>query len=212
MKKIAILGAGRVATAIAKRLEKSGKQFTVGVRDIGKAASNWQGPSGSFVASEEAVSDNDVIFNATPGETSVAYLKPFSDHLAGKVVVDVSNALLRDGNGNPRGLLYPGSSVGEKLQEAVPDALIVKTLNTMLFSVIADPDILSVKPMAFLSGNSIDAKHLVRALLLEFGWTDGLIEDLGGIISARGPEGFMNFVPPIIANHGLAPFALTIAR
>ncbi len=212
MEKISILGAGRVATAIAIRLAESGREFTVGVRDTDKSASTWKGPSTRFVTPAQAIASSEIIWNATPGETSLAFLEPFSQLLAGKVVVDVSNALQRDGNGMPQGLLYPGRSVGEALQDALPNALVVKTLNTMLFSVITDPDVLSVMPLAFLSGNNIEAKQRVRTLLLDFGWPNDLIEDLGGIVSSRGPESFMNFVPSIIANHGFAPFALTIAR
>ncbi|TCQ99424.1 NAD(P)-binding domain-containing protein [Neorhizobium sp. JUb45] len=212
MTNITILGAGRVAKAIATRLAASGRPFTIGVRDVDRSAQNWTGPSTIFKTSSEAIQESDVIFNATPGETSVEFLKPLSGLLAGRILVDVSNALKRDDKGMPIGLAYPDSSVGEKLQEALPDTSVVKTLNTMLFSVICNPNALSVMPVAFLSGNNDEAKHIIRGLLQGFGWRGELIEDLGGIRSARGPESFMNFVPAIIAKHGFDPFALTIAR
>jgi 8-hydroxy-5-deazaflavin:NADPH oxidoreductase len=212
MAEICILGAGRVASALAGQLAKSGYTFRVGVRDIDGTMVRWTGPDTSFQEPASAIVGADIIFNATPGETSVAFLGALKDQLAGKILVDVSNALRRDTKGMPNGLLYPGSSVAEELQTALPDTFVVKTLNTMLFSVIANPNVLSAIPNVFLSGNAAGAKEKISAMLRDFGWPNTLIEDLGGIETARGPESFMLFVPHLIANHGFAPFALTIAR
>ena len=118
----------------------------------------------------------------------------------------------RDDKGMPIGLFYPDSSVAEHLQAALPHTSVVKTLNTMLFTVMGNPKSVSPSPVVFLSGNDKDAKAEVRKLLTAFGWDDALIEDLVPIFTARGPEAFMHFVPHIIGNHGFAPFALTIAR
>jgi 8-hydroxy-5-deazaflavin:NADPH oxidoreductase len=71
---------------------------------------------------------------------------------------------------------------------------------------------LSTMPNVFLSGNDPIAKAKVSSLLEDFGWPNTMIEDLGGVHTARGPESFMHFVPSLIAAHGFTPFALTIAR
>ena len=212
MSKIAILGSGRVASALAVRLAASGHQIVVGIVDPAKPNKNWAGPETDFVTSSDAISGSDIVFNATPGETSLAFLKPFESLLAGKTLVDVSNAMRRDEKGMPVGLLYPDSSVAEQLQATLPETGVVKTLNTMLFSVIGDPTCISPMPNVFLSGNSTEAKAKVQRLLEDMGWSESVIEDLGPIASARGPEAFMHFVPFVIAKHGFAPFALTIAR
>ncbi|WP_346893800.1 NAD(P)-binding domain-containing protein [uncultured Roseibium sp.] len=212
MTNIAILGSERVASAIATRLKASGKDFVVGIVDPEMPSDRWTGPDTKFMSTSKAIAASDIIFNATPGETSVAFLGPLQPELAGKVLVDVSNAMRRDEAGMPIGLFYPDSSIAEHLQAALPDTAVVKTLNTMLFAVMANPDCLSSMPTVFLSGNEASAKERVRALLLTMGWQEEVIEDLGPITSARGPEAFMHFVPHIIANHGFAPFALSIAR
>lgn len=212
MTDICILGAGRVAGAIAAQLVKSAHTIHVGVRDIAKASGRWTGPATTFMDPAAAIAKADIIFNTTPGESSVAFLGPLQSQLSGKILIDVSNALRRDAKGMPTGLLYPDSSVGEQLQATLQHTFVVKTLNTMLFSVMANPSILPTVPNVFLSGNDVDAKAKVRTLLLQFGWPDTMIEDLGAIHSARGPESFMYFVPHLIANHGFVPFALTIAR
>jgi hypothetical protein len=41
--------------------------------------------------------------------------------LVGKILIDVSNATRDDGDGLPGDLCYPGSSLAEKLQTALPD-------------------------------------------------------------------------------------------
>jgi 8-hydroxy-5-deazaflavin:NADPH oxidoreductase len=212
MSEICILGAGRVAGAIAGQLVQSGHNIHIGVRDIGNAKARWTGPATTFSDPATAIANADMIFNTTPGESSVAFLGALKSQLSGKILVDISNAMRRNGKGMPIGLLYPDSSVAAELQATLPDTFIVKTLNTMLFSVMADPDILSEIPNVFLSGNDATAKAAVRIILVQFGWPDRLIEDLGGIETARGPESFMHFVPHLIANHGFAPFALTITR
>jgi 8-hydroxy-5-deazaflavin:NADPH oxidoreductase len=212
MTKIAILGAGRVASSLAHQLVKGGHSLSVGIINPARPNKNWTGPECKFVTSAAAIAEAQIIFNATPGESSVDFLTTFKKLLKGKILVDVSNALRRNDKGIPIGLSYPESSVAEQLQSALPDTHVVKTLNTMLFTVIATPNVLSTMPIAFMSGNDASAKMEVGKLLQEFGWPDSQIEDLGGIASARGPEGFMNFVPYFIANHGFAAFALTIAR
>ncbi|MEU4385471.1 hypothetical protein [Promicromonospora sp. NPDC023805] len=133
------------------------------------------------------------------------------EELAGKILVDVSNGVERGENGMPGTLTYPGSSLGEKLQEALPDTKVVKTLNTMLFTVMANPGSLSTPATVFVSGDHADAKATVTGLLHDLGWRHGSILDLGGIRTARGPEAMVLFVPDLIAARGLAPFAITVA-
>jgi 8-hydroxy-5-deazaflavin:NADPH oxidoreductase len=85
-----------------------------------------------------------LIVNATPGETrakrgdtALATLTTLRNELTGKILLDVPNATTRLPNGMPGGLLYPGSSLAEQLQSALPDTHVVEALNKMLFSVMA---------------------------------------------------------------------------
>jgi catechol 2,3-dioxygenase-like lactoylglutathione lyase family enzyme len=105
--------------------------------------------------------------------------------LTGKVLVDVSIGFTPDG-----ALAHPDASLGEGLQEAFPDARVVKTLCTMTASVMRDPRGLGGPSTVFLSGDDEKAKATVGALLTDLGWPETAQLDLGGIATARGQEHF----------------------
>jgi 8-hydroxy-5-deazaflavin:NADPH oxidoreductase len=210
MTTLAILGTGRVATALATRLAAAGHDIAIGSRD--HAAAAWRGPAVALVDHATAIRGASLVVNATPGATSLALLSSLADALAGRVLVDVANATAREPDGTPGGLLYPGDSLGERLQRALPRTRVVKTLSTMLFTVMANPRALAIPPTAFLSGDDDHAKTEVRGLLADLGWPPGWIEDLGDIRTARGVEAAMLLVPALVRRRGLAPFALTVAR
>ncbi len=206
---LAVLGAGRVATSLATGLVKAGHDVIIGVRQPDTVKS-WTGPQVSFAGLLEAIAASDIIFNATPGYTSVESLTAMAGALTGKVLVDVANATGRDTHGRPNGLLYPTDSLAERLQAALPQTHVVKTLNTMLAPVMSNPGELATSPTAFLSGNDVTAKTIVRSLLAEMGWKDDWILDLGGIETARGPEAVMLLVPDIIRARGFRPFSVSV--
>lgn len=198
MKNIAVLGNGRVGGALAAALTRAGHQVTVADRTPGGAA--------------DAARAARIVVNATPGAGSLERLAALRAELRGKILVDVSNATLDGPDGLPADLLYPGSSLAEKLQEALPETRVVKTLNTMLFPVMTAPATLTQPPTAFLSGEDAEAKHTVRELLTGLGWRQEWITDLGGIQTARATEAAILFVPHVIRSSGLTPFAISVAR
>ncbi len=124
----------------------------------------------------------------------------------------MSNATVDGPDGLPADLLYPGSSLAERLQEALPATYVVKTLNTMLYPVMTAPAILAQAPDAFVSGDDAQAKQTVRDLLVDLGWSKERITDLGGIRTARATEAAILFVPHVIRSHGFTPFAISVAR
>ena len=114
-----------------------------------------------------------------------------ADRLGGKVVVDVSNPL-DFSNGMPPSLWVCNTdSLGEQIQRAFPDALVVKTLNTMNCEVMVDPSRVPGDHDVFVSGNDGGAKDQVKQLLGSFGWSDDRIIDLGDITTSRGPEMYL---------------------
>lgn len=209
--KISILGAGRVGTTLATALVKKGHDITVGHRDPSAGQAKWQGPSVRHASITDAAAGASLIINAMPGDTALATLASLSNALTGKVLMDVSNATTRLPNGMPGGLLYPDSSLAEQLQSALRDTRIVKTLNTMIFSVMGAPQSLAAPAQAFLSGNDREAKALVQHLLMDLGWQADAIVDLGGIESARATEALILMVPHLIKSRGFKPFALAVA-
>ncbi|OKJ63456.1 NADP oxidoreductase [Streptomyces sp. CB02009] len=198
MTTIAVLGNGRVGGNLAAALTRAGHEVTVADRTPGAAA--------------EAARRARIVINATPGAGSLERLADLRDALRGTVLVDVSNATTDGPDGLPADLLYPGSSLAEQLQEALPETHVVKTLNTMLFPVMTAPAMLTETPTVFLSGEDPRAKQTVRELLADLGWRDEWITDLGGIRSARATEAAILFVPHVIRAGGFAPFAVSITR
>jgi 8-hydroxy-5-deazaflavin:NADPH oxidoreductase len=209
---IAILGSGRVGSALATKLAAAGHNVTIGSRNPSEAAEKLAGAAVHVAKPDEAAAAAEIVVNATPGESSLDRLAAIRDALAGKLLIDVSNATARSADGMPSGLAYPNSSLAEHLQQALPDTRVVKALNTMLFLVMVDPRSLGVPPVAFLSGDDEDAKATTAALLGDLGWPADWIEDLGDITSARGPEAMVLIVPSIMRSRGMVPFALTVAQ
>ncbi len=212
MSTIGILGSGRVAAALASKLAITGHDVTIGTRNRTESEARWTGPAVMLTDPAQTARGASVIINATPGDTSLERLGALRAELDGKILIDVSNATEDGPDGLPGNLSYPNSSLAEHLQEALPGTAVVKTLNTMLFTVMVDPHGLATPPTAFLSGNDEDAKAAVVGLLGDLGWPADWIEDLGDVSTARGPEALMLLVPHIIRSRGFAPFALTVAR
>lgn len=198
MTKIAVLGNGRVGGSLAAALTRAGHEVTVADSSPGAAA--------------DAARAGQIVINATPGDSSLERLVALRGELEDKILVDVSNATVDGPEGLPAGLLHPGSSLGELLQAALPGTRVVKTLNTMLFTVMTAPGALTQPPTVFLSGEEKEAKQVVHGLLEDLGWQPEWITDLGGIETARAVEAAILFVPHVIRSSGFAPFAVSIAR
>ncbi|MGW0122788.1 NADPH-dependent F420 reductase [Streptomyces sp. NPDC003327] len=198
MTTIAILGNGRVGGNLATALTRAGHKVTTADRTPGAAA--------------DAARTAQIVINATPGAGSLDRLTALREELRGKILIDVSNATLDGPDGLPADLIHPGSSLAEQLQEALPDTHVVKTLNTMLFPVMTAPATLTQAPTAFLSGDDPQAKQAVRELLINLGWHEEWITDLGGIQTARATEAAILFVPHVIRSSGFTPFAISVAR
>ncbi|WP_433512257.1 NADPH-dependent F420 reductase [Nonomuraea sp. CA-143628] len=206
MTTIAVLGSGAVARALTGRLRDAGHELIVGSRAPREDAVF------PVIGLREAAGSAEVVINAMPGPVSVEVLTGLAAELAGKVLVDVANATESDAHGFASALLYPGGSLAEEIQRALPDVRVVKTLNTVHESIMAQPARLSTPPTAFLSGNDADAKKAVGGLLADLGWAAEWIIDLGGVETARVPEAFMLMVGDLVRALGPVPFGMAIAR
>jgi hypothetical protein len=76
--------------------------------------------------------------------------------------------------------------LAEHIQQTIPAANLVKTLNIVNCEVMVNPSKSGGDPTMFMSGNNAEAKEEVKNILLSFGWND--IIDLGDISTARGTE------------------------
>jgi 8-hydroxy-5-deazaflavin:NADPH oxidoreductase len=213
--RVGIVGSGMVGTTVGTRLMQLGHKVLLGTRDAASpTATEWAATSGGTVGTyPEAVKHGELIINATAGTSSVAALRQADpDDLVHKVVIDIANPL-DFSNGFPPSLNPVNTdSLGEQLQAAFPQARIVKTLNTVLASIMIDPRSLPGRHDIFLAGNDEEAKDTARELLIEFGWPVEDIIDLGGIRAARGTEMFMALWLGLDAALGTGNFNIRVVR
>jgi 8-hydroxy-5-deazaflavin:NADPH oxidoreductase len=192
--RIGVLGTGAVGQAIATRLTELGHEVTMGARDAANPkAAAWAaehgGRAGSFA---DAVVGAEVVVNATTGAGSLAAVEAAGGNaaLAGTVLLDVSNPI--DWSTGELRLTVPDAdSLAEQLQRALPDAQVVKSLNTVNAGVMVHPELVPGEHTMFVSGDHATAKKKVAELLREFGWPGGSIVDLGGLTAARGQERYI---------------------
>ena len=191
--RITVLGTGIVGRTLAARFDQLGHDVTIGTRDPahtreGEDFASWSAdvPAVGLEAFGD-VPDADLVLNATSGGVSLDVLAAVGDErLSGRVLVDVSNPLDFSAGFPPSLLVKDTDSMAELIQRAHPSARVVKTLNTMNASVMAEPGRLPEPTTVFVSGGDADAKAVVVELLESLGHTDVL--DLGGLETARGVE------------------------
>jgi 8-hydroxy-5-deazaflavin:NADPH oxidoreductase len=197
---IAIIGTGIVGRSVGAALARIGHEVTVGTRDPAatmertdpdgsRPYADWAAdhPAVSLALFPEAAKRADVVVNATEGAASLAALGAAGDaNLAGKVLLDVSNPLDFSEGFPPSFFVSNTDSLAEQIQRTFPDSLVVKALNTVSATVMADPATLAGGATLFVAGNDDDAKHTVLELLAALGHAD--VIDLGDLTAARGLE------------------------
>lgn len=204
MKTVAVFGTGVVGQHLASKLAALGYTVRMGTRDVtatlAKSTPDAYGnppvaewlkayPQVQLVAYSEVAVDADLLINATSGGATLAALQAAgADALRGKVMIDIANPL-DFSNGMPPSLSVCNTvSLGEQVQAAFPDTLVVKTLNTLNAYLMTNPALLKGPHHIFVSSNHAEAKTQVRALLVEMGWPQESILDFGDITFARATE------------------------
>jgi hypothetical protein len=194
--RIGVLGTGTVGRTLAGKLVEVGHEVRMGSREAGnEQAIEWAaaaGEAGSEGAFADAAQFAELVVNATAGGASLEALRAAgAENLAGKVLLDVANPLDFSGGMPPTLSVANDDSLGEQIQEAFPEARVVKGLNTVNAAVMVSPDALAESTNLFVCGNDQAAKGQVIALLETFGWLSGDIIDLGDISAARGMEMYL---------------------
>lgn len=172
-KKIGIIGNGKVGSALASGLQQAGHE----VRAVGNDA--------------EAIRDTagwaQVVLLAVPFGALEEVVGTARDVLAGKAVVDVTNALDPDMN------LAVGftTSGAEKLQEKLPESQVVKAFNTVFAQHMGTGSVEGERLSALVAGDDDDAKATVLGLARDIGF-DAV--DAGPLANARllEPLGYLN--------------------
>src|SRR5689334_2548215 len=132
--KITVIGAGNMGSAFVKQLTAAGHQVSVTARDADKAARVAAAHGAKAVPTAGAAEGADAVVLATGYAEAVAALRGVG-HLAGKVVVDITNPLTADYTGLTVG---HSTSAAEEIAQAVPGAEVVKAFNTVFASVLGE--------------------------------------------------------------------------
>jgi predicted dinucleotide-binding enzyme len=188
--RIGVLGSGAVGRTIASKLAYRGHDVIISTRDRSKLT-DWLDGAGSGARAgtlEETAAHGEMLFNCVAGMASVEALQSAAANLAGKILIDLANPLDFSRGMPPSLSVCNTDSLGERIQAALPDTHVVKTLNTVNAEVMVDPHkVANGDHHIFVSGNNDEAKTRVTEFLREaFGWK--LIIDLGDITTARGTE------------------------
>ena len=192
--RVGVLGTGGVGRTIGTKLVGLGHEVRMGSRAAGgAAAAGWSAALGA-AASEgtfaEAADFGEIVFVCTSGAGTVDAVGSARAGLAGKVLIDVTNPLEFSGGG-PSLFVGITDSLGERVQEAVPEARVVKALNTVTAEVMVDPGLVPGDHVLFVCGNDPVAKERTVAVLGEFGWPADRVIDCGDLTGARATEAYL---------------------
>jgi predicted dinucleotide-binding enzyme len=218
---IGVLGTGVVGETIATALTMKGYNVRMGSRtaDNEKAAAwvkgaNNHATQGDF---DDAAAFGHIVFFCLNGEHALDAQKLIdADSVQGKILIDVTNPLDFSRGMPPRMIEGFGNhtSLGEKIQAALPGAFVVKTLNTVNCNLMVDARRVNKGDHhLFICGNNQDAKNKVMHFLVDnFNWKADNFIDLGGIEKSRLTEAYVPLWVSMMQAVGTPMFNLKIVR
>ncbi len=193
--RIGILGGtGPAGRGLAVRLAAAGDVVVLGSRDAERAAGVAAGlvdawPHRALAitgASNEHCASADLVVMATPWDGAVATVKPLADALAGKVVVSMANALVKEGK-EFLALVPPRGSVAATLQAVLPKSLVSASFHHLPASEMEKLD----APMAadvLVCSDHAEASEATVALVDRIEGLRGI--DAGSLSQAAAIEAF----------------------
>jgi predicted dinucleotide-binding enzyme len=212
--RIAVIGSGVAGRTLAQAFQRAGHDVAVGTRDPSEtsAREEWAGVDVPLQPLGTVAGQADLVINATNGGASLAALGEVgTDHLSGKVLIDVANPLDFSQGFPPTLSVKDTDSLAEQIQRAFPDAKVVKALNTVNAAVMVDPGSLGDGDTTmFVAGDDAEARQVVVGLLREFGWVD--VIELDGLHNARGMEMWLPLWVRLMGALGTAEFNLKLVR
>lgn len=176
--KIAVMGTGNVGSALGKRWAALGHTVMYGSRtpdgEKVKALVAETGHGATAVSPADAAAECDLILIAVPTRVAVDLVKSLGN-LAGKVLIDATNLLMmRDGKFNEP---LDGTCIALQIQEAAPQANVVKAFNTTQARVMFDTKITGGPVSLPIAGASRESKARVAVLAEQLGFQ---VADIGG--------------------------------
>ena len=185
---IAIIGTGDVGSALGKAFAAQGHTIVYGSRDperrsVDKLVAETGGGA-SATTQFAAAAQGDIVVMAVPGLLVEEITKSLGD-LSGKIIIDPTNPLKRSMLRLEHGVETSNAQI---IQEAAPDADVVKAFNTLNWKTMADPSEAGGPVSIPLAGDSGSAKKKVAELVSGMGLEP---IDVGPVEHARWVEGML---------------------
>jgi NADPH-dependent F420 reductase len=179
---IAVLGTGRVGSALGIRWAQKGHRILYGVRDTEdtavRAVVERSGPNATAMGLPLAAAAAQVVVLAIPWDVTQQVLQSLGS-LAGKVLVDCINPLTADLKGLQLGF---STSAAERIATWAPAAKVVKAFNTVSDASMTNPWYKDQSATMFYCGDDAEAKATVRQLTVDL---DLEPVDAGPLVNAR---------------------------
>ncbi|AOI72262.1 NADPH-dependent F420 reductase [Burkholderia ubonensis] len=164
--KIAFLGGGNFGGNLAELLVAAGHDVVVGLRDPGRARPRARYRVASL---EEAAAHGDVVVIAVLYQACAEVLPPLAELLAGKIVVDATNALRDDWSPLPLG---GDGSAAQQIDRLLPGVRLVKCFNTVFADIMTPEriDRAGHAVTAFIAGDDAEANAAVAEIAASAGF------------------------------------------
>lgn len=185
---IAIIGTGDVAAALGPEFSAQGHTIIYGSRspdrDNVQELVHKTGSDSAATTPKSAAQQAQIVVLAVPGMLVEEITLGLGD-LAGKIIIDPTNPLQQTESGLAHGV---ATSNAEIIQNAAPDAYVVKAFNTLSWRTMIEPDSSGGPVSIPLTGDSDAAKAAVAALVAGMGLQP---IDVGPVENSRWVEGML---------------------
>ncbi|WP_426321904.1 NADPH-dependent F420 reductase [Microbacterium sp. E-13] len=190
MHTISIIGAGNLGSALARVAAAGGARVQVVARDIAKARQLAEQVGGEGVQFGSPLI-GEIVFLAVPYAALSEVISTYGEQLEGMTVVDVTNPV--DFDTFDSLAVASDSSAARELQQALPDASVVKAFNTNFAATLVSGEVGGVPATVVIAGDDADAKARVSEVVTAGGIA---VADAGSLKRARELEalGFLQIV------------------
>ncbi len=200
--KIGILGTGSVGQTLGSALISKEHHVMLGSRTAtNEKAKAWTDKNGQYALQgtfQDAASFGEILLISLNGSAAIDVLKQLTPaSVKNKVIIDLTNPL-DFSQGMPPSILPKYSnrfSLGEDIQNTLPESHIVKGLNTVTANLMVNAHLVNNgNHNLFICGNNVDAKIAVKHFLADnFNWKPEYVLDMGDIKAARLTEAIVPF-------------------